>query len=135
MEFRWKDEEYGYHECKLYDGDKMIERIYFTDFNSPFHRENDRKNHYRRDYAYEIGYCSGCAMKEWFDEKDHNYDGFGYEGTPLHTVDEVKRWCENYLAQIYLHSYQNALKSLDEKRRRAEWFESQGFKIEETRKE
>lgn len=43
----------------------------------------------------------------------------------------MKKWCENYLAQMYLRQYYNTLKNLDKFKRRAEWFESQGFNFED----
>lgn len=56
----------------------------------------------------------------------------GYQGNCTHTVDDIKRWCENWLAQRYLASYYNTLAELDKMKERAEWFESQGFKLEDS---
>lgn len=148
MKFEWNDEDadIGSYKCFLYDDDnKCIDDIYFTDFTCGWHRKDDEENRFVRPYSFEASWCHGWSMKEGFDyDKEYNQhwdEDFlketgwyrpkgGYQGECTHTVDDIKRWCENWLAQRYLRSYYNTLEELDTQKRRAEWFESQGFKLE-----
>jgi len=140
MEFRWIDDvELGHYECELYEGDEKINDISFTDYTSEFHQRDDKKDGYKRPYSFEVRWCNGWSMHEGFDY-DADYRNHadengklagGYQGNCTHTVDDIKRWCENWLAQRYLASYYNTLAELDKMKARAEWFESLGFKLEE----
>ena len=141
MRFEWDYEnaDIGSYTCNLYDGDKIINDISFTDYTSEFHQRYDEKGRYARPYSFEVHWCSGWSMSKGFDyDPDyHNHTDEngkwvgGYKGNCTHTVEDIKRWCENWLAQRYLASYYNTLAELDEMKARAEWFESQGFKLEE----
>lgn len=139
LRFEWKDTDYGYHECILYEGDKEINDIYFNDYTTEFNQKSDKENKYKRPYAFEVGWCHGWSMSEGFDY-DENYDehrddnGYrigGYQGKCTHTVDDIKKWCENWLAQQYLSRYYKTLENLEQLKQRAMWFESQGFVYEE----
>ena len=141
LRFEWDYEnvDIGSYTCNLYDGDEKIDEISFIDYTSEFHQRYDREGRYTRPYSFVVDWCHGWSMSEGFDyDEDYNRHSDekgwrigGYQGNCTHTVDDIKRWCENWLAQRYLQSYYNTLKGLDEKRRRAEWFESQGFALEE----
>lgn len=138
MEFKWIDNvEIGHYECELYEGDEKINDINFTDYTSEFCQRYDRKGRFTRPYSFVVNWCHGWSMSEGFDydadyrnHTDENGRLIGsYQGNCTHTVDDIKRWCENWLAQRYLASYYNTIAGLEKKKARAEWFESQGFKF------
>lgn len=137
MRFEWDDSssDIGHYECNLYDDDKRISEISFTDYTCEWRRKYDEKYGFPRPYSFEVTWCKGFDYDE---EYDNYYDENpkrkgGYQGNCTHTVDDIKRWCENWLAQCYLRSYYNTLAELDTLKRRAEWFESQGFKLEDVK--
>ena len=142
MEFKWIDDvEIGYYECELYEGDKKINDISFTDYTSEYHLRVDKERRCARPHSFEVHWCHGWSMSEGFDYDPDYYNHAdengelvgGYQGNCTHTVDYIKRWCENWLAQRYLSSYYHTLAELDKMKERAEWFESQGFKLEDDR--
>lgn len=137
MEFVWKDDPaVGYYEGILLENEKQIDRICFWDYTCPFRMAQARENHYRDRYAYEVHWCNyGRSMSHGFDP-DEEHQGFGgYQGHCTHTVDDIKRWCENWIAQYYLNAYHEALKSLPTQEARAKWFESQGYAYEKSEEE
>lgn len=140
MRFEWdyRNIDIGSYTCNLYDGDEKIDDIHFTDYTSEFHQRYDKEGRYTRPYSFKVHWCHGWSMSEGFDY-DEDYDRHldekgwrigGYQGNCTHTVDDIKRWCENWLAQRYLASYYNTIAGLEKIKARAEWFESQGFKLE-----
>lgn len=140
MEFKWIDDaETGYYECELYEGGVKINEISFIDYTSEFYQRFDKENHYARPHAFMVHWCCGWSMKQGFDydnkygeHVDENGRLIGsYQGNCTHTVDDIKRWCENWLAQRYLTDYYDTLTKSNKIKARAEWFESQGFKLEE----
>ena len=151
LRFEWEDEDYGFHKCRLYDGKNEIDNICFWDYTSEFHQRDDRENGYTRPYSFEVSWCCGWSMRHGFDyDEDYakHYDEKclpirhiakgGYQGNCTHTVDDVKNWCEEWLAQGYIEHYENILNELDEAKRRADWFRSKGYgkrNLEEENKE
>lgn len=142
MRFEWEDEDYGFHECTLYDGDKKIDDICFLDYTSEFHQRDDKEYRYERPYAFVVSWCHGWSMEQGFDyDKDYNkhwdedalkengwYVPTGsYQGNCTHTVDDIKRWCEEWLAQRYIKRYKDILAEIDTVKSRAEWFEKNGY--------
>lgn len=139
MRFEWidghgteieKDEKHGisYYKCYLYDDDgKELDEIYFHDYSTPYEVEEAKKNYWKRPYAYEVGYCHGYSMSHGFDYDDDYYDYFGYRGKKTHTVADIKKWCENYLASKYIIDYEAELEKLQERKRKSDWFEAQGY--------
>lgn len=126
MRFEWTlDNRGGYYLC-LYDGDELVDRICFKDYSLPHAVRNDRNYHFYRDGAFCVIYINRYSMRKYFDETEDPTQ-FGYNGTPKHTVEDIKRWCEQYLANIYIGAYEDAVKNLETIKRRAEWFTSQGY--------
>ena len=122
MRFEWRDENYGFHECSLYDGKKEIDDICFWDYTSDFHQKHDRENGYERPYSFVVSWCKGWSMEEGFDYDDDYKNHFdekylpdrhipagGYQGKCTHTVDDIKNWCEEWLAQRYINHYQKKI--------------------------
>lgn len=138
MKFVWNDSnaDIGHYRCKLVDDDEtVLEEIHFTDYTNEWQQKDGRKNHYPRAYSFEVGYCCGFSMDKGFDYDDDYYDradedGFrlgGYNGTCTHTVEDIKHWCEEYLAGFYIRGYRNMIKELDNAKRRSEWFLEHGY--------
>lgn len=141
IRFEWDNShaDIGNYTCYLFENDKKINDICFTDYTSEYHQKSDKENGFTRCYSFEVDWCHGWSMHEGFDY-DANYNNHtdennkllgSYQGNCTHTVEDIKKWCENWLAQRYLASYYNTIAELDQKKARAEWFESQGFKLEE----
>lgn len=137
MKFIWDDTDadIGWHECKLMDGDSEIDNIDFKDYTNYWQQENANESHYYRAHSFEVSYCRGYSMKKYFDYdsayRNHiDLNGkrmYGYNGVCTHTVEDVKRWCENYLAQKYIDEYNNILARLGTAKRRASWFVENGY--------
>lgn len=135
MKFKWidRDSDIGYYELILYnDEGEQTDEIWFKDYSCDFNLNYDKERGYKRRYAYEIGYCNGFSMHCGFDEDENFYHRAcgGYQGNKQHTIEDVKRWCENYIAQQYISDYYAALKALPKKEKMCKWFEGQGFKLE-----
>ncbi len=139
LRFKWVDSpEIGKYKGLLYEGKKVIDEISFTDYTSEFHQKYDQEGRYTRPYSFEVNGCSGWSMREGFDydiEYDSHYDKDGnviggYQGNCTHTVDDIKKWCENWIAQGYLKTYYRIADNFEQTKARAEWFESQGFTLE-----
>ena len=69
-------------------------------------------------------------MDKGFD-KTEDSDQFGYVGKPRHTIDDIKRWCENYLASMYIHEYESVQARFDTIKERAEQLKKMGYTSEE----
>lgn len=139
LKFVWDEEENATHyHCKLYDDNEILAEISFTDYNCKESREYDKKNHRLRECAYEISYHGGAnyRMRHEFDY-DNEYDShidektgerlYGYNGLCTHTVDDVKRWCEEFMAQIFINDYKSIIKKLDQIKERHDWFVQRGY--------
>lgn len=137
MEFKWKgDPEIGYYRCLLLDdsGKEMLE-INFTDYTSEFNQNYDKKNRYERPYSFVASFCNGNLMDHGFDY-DKDYDNHldetgrvigGYQGKCTHTVEDVKHWCEEYIASLFIIDYDEELKKLRERAARSKWFIDRGY--------
>ena len=135
MRFEWEnDEVIGSYWLHLFDDDgKELDVMWIKDHTAPWNVQNDQRIRAQRRWAYEVGYCKGFSFSRGFDEYKDWANNYGYHGKPTHTLDDIKRFCENYIAQMYLQCYQRAVATLDEKRRRAAWFEANGFVLEEVK--
>ena len=132
MKFVWNNEDadIGYYECTLLDDDgSNINDISFKDYTNEWVQQNDKKCDYKRPYSFEVNYCRGYSMREGFDydEEYRSRLGGGYQGISTHTVDDIKRWCEEYLAQKYIDVYEEMLSRLDTAKRRAECLKDMGY--------
>ncbi len=132
MRFEWNDHDsdIGYYECKLLDDDgNKLDYIIFTDYTNQWRQKNDRENGYKRPFSFEASYCRGYSVHKGFDEDNKccEREGGGYQGECTHTVEDIKRWCEEYLAQKYIQRYEKMLAELDTAKRRSEWFKENGY--------
>lgn len=124
------EKEYGIsrYKCHLYDDNgKKIEEIHFYDYSTKGEVEYAEKNHYRRPYAYKVGYCHGYSMSRGFDEDKDAYNHFGWHGVKTMSVNDVKRWCENYIAEKYIINYEEELQELQKRKEVSDWFVNQGY--------
>ena len=140
MKFEWIDEnsDIGHYRLHLIDDDgRKLEDISITDYTCDFHQQYDKKNRYTRPYSFEVKYRAGWS--EGFDYDDEYYDHRdkdgrhigGFQGVCTHTLEDIRNLCENFIAQSYMKGYYNTLKELETQKRRVEWFENQGFTLEE----
>lgn len=125
MEFVWKDEpEIGYYECELLDkGEKLLD-VAFWDYTCKYSQQADRANGCKRPYSFEMHFCSGFSRRHGFDFdeqfKEH-YDKSGrtiggYQGKCRHTVDDVKKYCEEFLASFYIIDYAEECRKLEQRK-------------------
>jgi len=109
MNFEWEDRN-GYHEVTLYDKGEELANMCFWDFTNPNQLEFDKAHKYTRAFAFQVNFCddNGHLYETYFDEYKH----YGENGNPIHTVDEIKKWCEEYLyhqndGKIGIKNHQN----------------------------
>ncbi len=127
IKFVWDDDEsIGHYECTMYDDNVELNKIYFWDYSNPFQIEDSKKYRYTREYAYVVGYCRGFSMTKGFDRSEDS-DEYGYVGKPQHSIDDIKRWCENYLASGYIREYQRIQEQFNTIKERAEQLLKMGY--------
>ncbi len=132
MEFVWNDQDadIGIYECALLDDDgSKLDDTIFKDYTNEWVQQNDKKCSHKRPYSFEVNYCRGYSMHKGFDY-DEGYlsrPGGGYQGISTHTVDDIKRWCEEYLAQKCIDVYEEMLSKFNAAKRRAECLKNMGF--------
>jgi hypothetical protein len=128
MEFVWndRDADIGTYECALFDDDgSKLDEITFKDYTNAWVKQNDKEYGYKRPYSFEVN----CGSSRGFDH-DEGYrskPGGGYQGVSTHTVDDIKRWCEEYLAQKYIDVYEEMLSRFNTAKRRAECLKNMGY--------
>ena len=130
MRFEWNDSlsYIGHYELTLYDDDnEKLDDMWVRDYTNPWMIEHDTANRIRRKYAYEAGYCNGSSMHKGFGLWDGYENEFGYHGKTERSLKDIKRWCEQYLADLYINAYKRALERLDEQKRRHDWFVEHGY--------
>ena len=130
MEFVWndRDADIGRYKCTLLDDDgSKLDDIIFKDYTNEWVKQNDKENGYKRPYSFEVNYCCGSSRGFDYDERYRSRPGGGYQGVSTHTVDDIKRWCEEYLAKKYIGAYEEMLSRLDTAKRRAERLRNMGF--------
>ena len=128
MRFEW-DDDISYYVCTLYDdNNKRIDDIRFFDYSSKERVLFDEKNHFPRPYAYEV---YGCGLAGRFDCDKHFLRHYGWRGKKEHSVEDIKRWCENYLAKGYIIDYDTEFKKLNERKRISDWFVENGYGVPE----
>ena len=130
MEFIWRDDpDIGYYEGILIDdNDKEINQISIWDYTCPFRLAEAERGNYQDRYAYTVSSCCGSGLDKGFDRDESPKRGWGgYRGTPSHTVEDIKRWCENWVAGQYLKKYYETIRDLPNLKAKAEWFESRGY--------
>lgn len=137
LEFRWDDDSSGIgnYECQLFENGECIDDITFTDYTHEWRHSNDMKCRYARPYSFEVSWCHGWSMSQGFDYDPDYYDHAdekglrlgGYQGKCTHTVEDIKKWCEEWLAQQYIRGYQETIKGLERKKARYDWFKENGY--------
>lgn len=131
IKFNWKDnEDIGHYECTMYDDSAKLETISFWDYSNEYNRKEDVKNRYHRRCAYKVNYCNGYSMEKGFDQTQ-DPDQFGYVGTPRHSIEDIKRWCENYIASIYIREYDMIRHNYDIIKERADQLTKLGYTSDE----
>ena len=130
------------YKCYLLDDkDNILEEISFIDYSTKGEIEEAKKNKWIRPYAYEVRYCNhGYSMSKIFDEgipstKRNLSELYGFMGPKEHTVEDIKRWCENYIAEKYIINYEEEYQKLQKRKERSDWFISQGYGEKENKEE
>ena len=143
ISFEWDDSsaDIGHYRCNCYEIDDVtknkvkIDDIYFTDYTNAWQQKDAIENHYYRPCAFEVSWCHGWSMNESFGydkdyrtRKDENGNNiYGYNGTCDRTVNDIKTWCEEWIAQRHINNYEKILAELEELRQRAESFKTLGY--------
>jgi hypothetical protein len=86
--------------------------------------------YYQGENAPTLLNTNGYAMDKGFDRTE-DPDQYGYVGKPRHTVDDIKRWCENYLASMYIREYESIQARFDTVKERAEQLLKMGYVSDE----
>ena len=132
LRFEWTDyADTGYYSGALFDGEEPIDNVSFYDFTCDFNRRYDERFCIYRAYAFEVHWGSCRSDDQNFDFYEDWDKSYGYNGTAAHTVNDIKRWCENRMAERCIETYETMLKDLDTARRRAEWFTANGYNKKE----
>ena len=76
---------------------------------------------------------SNITKTFYFDETEDPTQ-FKYVGTPKHTVDDIKRWCEAYIASCYIKEYESRKKQYEIAKERADQFFAMGFSADVSEK-
>ena len=129
-EVRAFEEQYGIsrYEGRLYDDDgNKIDGIVIFDYSTKWEVKNDIKNKVFRDYAYIVSYYNGYSMGKGFDKCANNRNHFGWQGTKEHTIDDIKNWCEEYIASRYIINYEEELAKLQKRKEVSDWFVENGY--------
>ncbi len=130
MKFVWEDiADIGHYTVTLYDDkDKMLGDMWFKDFTSEWQQQNAEKNGYQRPYSFEAEYCNGFSHSHGFDyDPDYTKHRGGYHGNCTHTVEDIKRYCEEYLAHLFIIDYEAELKQLQEQKRVSDVLQDMGY--------
>lgn len=142
MKFRWKNnKDIGHYTCTLYNEingvDIPLQRISFTDYTAKHNKNEDKKYNFSRRYAYKIEYLDENTENKNFyldidDYFDNHYDKygskvFGYQGECEYSIRDVKNWCENFLASMYIIDYDKELEKLYERKSMSDWFIKNGY--------
>lgn len=137
MKFIWDDTyaEIGIYNCKLIDGDYVLENIEVIDYTnmcqqgSCFYPYSFKVNVYygasKEAIQMQKGFDYDSAYRNHIDENGNRM--YGYNGVCTHTIEDVKRFCENYLAERYIDSYNSMLSNFNDAKRRASWFVENGY--------
>lgn len=141
MKFIWDNTcaETGIYNCKLIDGDYVLNNIEIIDYTNMRQQENAYRSYIFYPYSFEADVYNG-ASKEAIQIKGFDYDSvyrnhidengrrmYGYNGVCTHTLEDVKRFCEECLAKRYIDLYNYMLPNFNEAKRRASWFVENGY--------
>ena len=130
--FNWTDDvEEGKYTCIMYEDNVPLHTIEFTDYSTPVRVKFDKRHRIKRACAYIVIYrpvdINTKGIYKSLDANNTDSTSNGYTATPIHTIPEIKRWCENYLAAIYIRKYEDVLREIATLKNRAEELMSKGY--------
>ena len=135
LRFSWLDAD----ECRsaykgfLMEGDSKIQSVYIMDYTTEDRQHMDEVMREQRTHAYRVDFgkydFSNIYKTFYFDETEDSTQ-FKYVGTPKHTIDDIKRWCEAYIASCYIKEYESRKKQYEIAKERADQFLAKGFTID-----
>ena len=128
LEFTWITEQVdvGSYQCRLIETDDsgnihVLRLIDIEDFNSPVNQEWDRKwaslpgPQLYRTHCYSVSIWDnhhGKLFQEFHIDPTEDPTKPWYTGTPKHTVKELKKWSERYVAASYIKEYKARMKRI-----------------------
>ena len=107
--------------------------IEIYDYSTNEYREHDKmflNEDNRRTHCYCIKIWKdnlGCLVKEFNVDPTENPTVNWYTGTPTHTIDELKKWCERYVASCYIKDYEAKLEKLKKLQEITDSLKNMGF--------
>ncbi len=132
LRFAWLDAD----ECRsaykgfLIEGANKIQSVYIMDYTTEYSQHIAEFLHEYRTHAYRVDFgkydFSNIHKTFYFDETEDPTQ-FKYVGTPKHTVDDIKKWCEAYIASCYIKEYESRKKQYEIAKERADQFLAMGF--------
>jgi len=125
ISFNWIDDnEEGKYVCTMYEGNTPIQTIEFTDYSNPTRIKYDKRHRIKRACAYIVLYrpadLNTKGIYKTLDANNTDSTSNGYSATSIHSIPEIKRWCENYLAAIYIRKYEDVIREMQTLKNRAE---------------
>lgn len=143
MKFIWDDTyaEIDVYNCELIDDDdNVLENIEVIDYTSISKQESAYRSHSFYPYSFKVNFYFGSSKEVIQMQQGLDYDSaysnhldengcrmYGYNGVCTHTLEDVKRFCEEYLAKRYIDSYNYMLPNFNAAKRRASWFIENGY--------
>lgn len=143
MKFIWDDTyaEIDVYNCELIDDDdNVLENIEVIDYTSISTQESTYMPHNFYPYSFEVTVYCGASKETIQMKRGFDYDSayrnhidengnrmYGYNGVCTHTIEDVKRFCEEYLAERYIDLYNYMLPNFNDAKRRASWFIENGY--------
>lgn len=105
MEIKWNEcnADIGSYTCYLIFDDEKKRDIRVKDFTCKFEQEekqrNPREHEYYHPHDFEVHYCNGYSMTEYFDAPEWN-------------LEKVKLWAEDYLLDKVIERYNQTMRDL-----------------------
>lgn len=132
LRFEWldADEDRSAYMGFLMEGDKKRQSVHITDYTTEYYQHIAEVMWEYCTHAYRVRFgmydFSNITKTFYFDETEDPTQ-FKYVGTPKHTIDDIKRWCEAYIASCYIKEYESRKKQYEIAKERADQFFAMGF--------
>lgn len=107
--------------------------IEIYDYSTPEYQDHDKMfltEDNRRTHCYCINIWKdslGRIVKKFDVDPTEDPTVKWYTGTPTHTIDELKKWCERYVASCYIKDYEAKLEKLKKLQEITDSLKEMGF--------
>lgn len=117
MKLTWDNSggEIGVYICTLAIDDHAAHRIYITDFDCEYRKQCGDFEKFK-PVRFRVSFCHGFSMTKDLDD--------------TYTLESAKVWAEDFLLNMLIDSYEDAARTLETMRGRAEW--AKNFKAART---